>query len=126
MAYTPTEWKDGDVITAEKLNNIEEGIEGDSSILKVYFTQDSQDLTVWTSDVPIQDIITAINGGALVVAFGTSIYPFIIECIEEECSGSSYGAGGDETGLFLLFHAFTSGDGNTWNDRSVIARVELS
>lgn len=27
MAYIPTEWKDGDVITAEKLNNIEEGIE---------------------------------------------------------------------------------------------------
>lgn len=26
MAYTPTEWKSGDVITAEKLNNIEEGL----------------------------------------------------------------------------------------------------
>ena len=27
MAYTPTEWKNGDVITAEKLNNIEDGVE---------------------------------------------------------------------------------------------------
>lgn len=26
MAYTPTEWKTGDVITAPKLNNIEQGI----------------------------------------------------------------------------------------------------
>lgn len=26
MAYTPTEWKDGDIITAEKLNKIENGI----------------------------------------------------------------------------------------------------
>lgn len=26
MAYTPTEWKNGDTITAEKLNNMEEGI----------------------------------------------------------------------------------------------------
>ena len=26
MSYTPTEWADGDVITAEKLNNIESGI----------------------------------------------------------------------------------------------------
>ena len=26
MSYTPTEWKSGDVITAEKLNHIEEGI----------------------------------------------------------------------------------------------------
>lgn len=27
MAYTPTEWETGDVITAEKLNNMEQGIE---------------------------------------------------------------------------------------------------
>ena len=27
MSYTPTEWKNGDTITAEKLNKIEEGIE---------------------------------------------------------------------------------------------------
>ena len=26
MSYTPTEWKTGDVITAEKLNNMESGI----------------------------------------------------------------------------------------------------
>lgn len=26
MAYTPKEWKDGDVITKEALNNIEQGI----------------------------------------------------------------------------------------------------
>lgn len=26
MAYTPTEWKDGDAITAEKLNKIEKGV----------------------------------------------------------------------------------------------------
>lgn len=26
MAYTPTEWQDGDVITAEKLNKIENGV----------------------------------------------------------------------------------------------------
>ena len=26
MSYTPTEWKSGDVITAEKLNNLEQGV----------------------------------------------------------------------------------------------------
>ena len=26
MSYTPTEWKNGDTITAEKMNNIEQGI----------------------------------------------------------------------------------------------------
>ena len=30
MAYTPTEWETGDVITAEKLNNMEQGIEDTS------------------------------------------------------------------------------------------------
>lgn len=28
MAYTATTWKDGDVITAEKLNNLETGVSG--------------------------------------------------------------------------------------------------
>lgn len=26
MAYTPTEWKDGDIITAERLNKLEQGV----------------------------------------------------------------------------------------------------
>ncbi len=30
MSYTPTEWQTGDVVTAEKLNNIENGIENAS------------------------------------------------------------------------------------------------
>lgn len=33
MSYTPTEWKTGDVITAEKLNNMESGIAGAGGLL---------------------------------------------------------------------------------------------
>lgn len=33
MAYEPTEWKNGDIITAEKLNKIENGI-ANNGILK--------------------------------------------------------------------------------------------
>ena len=29
MAYTPTEWKDGDIITAEKLNKLEAGVQNE-------------------------------------------------------------------------------------------------
>lgn len=29
MAYTPTKWNDGDVITAEKLNKLEEGVKNE-------------------------------------------------------------------------------------------------
>ena len=39
MSYTPTDWKNGDIITAEKLNNMETGIvgsgEGNSLIITV-------------------------------------------------------------------------------------------
>lgn len=31
MSYNPTTWQDGDIITAEKLNNIETGIVNASS-----------------------------------------------------------------------------------------------
>lgn len=37
MGYTPTEWKTGDVVTSEKLNNIESGIE-DAETFFVTFT----------------------------------------------------------------------------------------
>lgn len=33
MSYTPTEWKTGDVITAEKLNNMEQGVAGSAKAL---------------------------------------------------------------------------------------------
>lgn len=29
MAYTPTTWNDGDLITAEKLNNLEQGVQNE-------------------------------------------------------------------------------------------------
>ena len=42
MSYTPTEWKSGDVITSEKLNNLEQGVAdasgGGGSRLPVFVT----------------------------------------------------------------------------------------
>lgn len=32
MSYTPTDWKTGDVITADKLNNMESGIVGSGTV----------------------------------------------------------------------------------------------
>ena len=40
MAYEPTEWKTGDVITAEKMNKIENGITNASGIRIIRFSQD--------------------------------------------------------------------------------------
>lgn len=32
MAYTPTTWSDGDLITAEKLNKLESGVQNEQEI----------------------------------------------------------------------------------------------
>lgn len=46
MAYTKTNWKDGDVISAEKMNKIEQGIEDAGS-------------SGGSGDVLVVDIVTA-------------------------------------------------------------------
>ena len=48
MAYTPTEWETGDIITAEKLNNIEDGIVANEEAIAE--TQ-SKDILVITGDL---------------------------------------------------------------------------
>lgn len=54
MAYTPTEWQTGDIITATKLNNMEQGI-ANAGILKVSVT----DANVLTLDKTWQEIFSA-------------------------------------------------------------------
>ena len=61
MIYIPTEWKNGDMITAEKLNNIEDGITGMQNRLDTsdagsgwILTSASGDLLKW---MPIEDFI---------------------------------------------------------------------
>ena len=47
MSYIPTEWLNGDVITAEKLNKIENGIAGaqeDADTITQNVTQNTQDI----------------------------------------------------------------------------------
>lgn len=56
MSYTPTEWKTGDVITADKLNNIEDGIAGAGA--EVTFVKFFENINVTFADHP-----TSIFGG---------------------------------------------------------------
>ena len=46
MAYIPTEWETGDIITAEKLNNIEDGIVANEEAIA-----DAKDVLVITGDL---------------------------------------------------------------------------
>ena len=73
MAYTPTEWKNGDVITAEKLNKIEDGITDASSGSEVFiitFTNNSSDVynPTFVTDKTFDEVADAYNSGKIIRA----------------------------------------------------------
>lgn len=62
MAYTPTEWETGDVITAEKLNKMESGIAANSAGMIIpTFTPVSA--VEASCDVSLSDLLNAITSG---------------------------------------------------------------
>ena len=64
MAYTPTVWETGDVITAEKLNKAEKGIaEASDAAFYVTFTDDGETAT---ADKTMDEIEAAISAGKAV------------------------------------------------------------
>lgn len=68
MAYSRKTWECGDVVTAEALNNIEDGIEeamsGSGGKFVVTFTYSNN---TWTSDKTIDEILGAISNGMDVI-----------------------------------------------------------
>lgn len=74
MSYVKTTWKDGDVITAEKLNKIENGIEaasgggGGGGSFLVTITWD-ETTSEYVSDKTYAEIKAAFESGQGVVAF---------------------------------------------------------
>lgn len=60
MSYQKTAWQNGDVITAEKLNNIEEGIKNSGSLILNIIPGEKEDSII---DSPIKDILDAFNAG---------------------------------------------------------------
>ena len=62
MAYEPTEWKSGDVVTSAKLNKLEQAVAGCS--LVVHATTEGD---VKTLDKTWQEIFDAFSAGASVV-----------------------------------------------------------
>ena len=69
MSYEPTSWQTGDVVTAEKLNKLENGVAGSSSSenLIATLTYNSAD-SYFTLDKSWQDIKNALDAGGIVVA----------------------------------------------------------
>ena len=60
MSYTPTNWQTGDTVTAEKLNNMEAGIENAANPYIVTLTPTAADLS-GTMDKTPEDINSAIQ-----------------------------------------------------------------
>lgn len=59
MSYTPTEWKNGDVITAEKLNHMEGGIAaGENLVATGSYDEDTGMVTLDKTWKEIHDAIT--------------------------------------------------------------------
>ena len=75
MAYTPTEWKSGDVITAEKLNNIEDGVAsaGESDLFIVTITGDESSAS---ADKTISEVSAAYTAGKIIVFKYNDMYSF--------------------------------------------------
>ena len=59
MAYTPTVWAKGDVITAEKLNKAEQGIAA-NSVLDVTVTKEDE---AFVADTEFDDACAAVEAG---------------------------------------------------------------
>lgn len=62
MAYDPTNWKSGDVVTAAKLNKLEQGV-ANGGVLVVGATIDSDKMVL---DKTWQEIYDALQGGVFI------------------------------------------------------------
>lgn len=62
MSYTPTPWATGDTVTAEKLNNMETGIDAAVNPFIVTCTPTAQDYS-GTMDKTVAEIDAAFNAG---------------------------------------------------------------
>lgn len=63
MSYTPTEWKNGDIITAEKMNNIEQGIQNaqNVAVVKILMNPETPTSMSWGVIVGYSDGMTPYN-----------------------------------------------------------------
>ena len=119
MAYTPTEWRTGDTITAEKLNHMEDGI---SNVVICNVTIDVMSDSTATSDLTYDELNQMMQNNksifvrykAMLVTDGVVVGSGIIACIFN-------------SGVFLFkiygmttaAYVLTQDDENTWTKRTV-------
>lgn len=67
MSYTKQTWANGDIITSEKLNHMEDGIgsSGVAEILIDHITFDEDDKPVHTLDKTVEELLTGLEAGTI-------------------------------------------------------------
>ena len=89
MSYTPTNWQTGDTVTAEKLNNMESGIEAAKSSFIIQLTPTAQDFS-GVMDKTGDEIYAAYQAGRIIEghigALGTH---FVFTAFSETNDGQS-------------------------------------
>lgn len=99
MSYTPSDWKTGDIITADKLNNMESGIVGSA---KVFFVEVNQETGVVNKTW--NEIKNALSDGMLCLTANSNDEAAVISVI------SSAALGGAGYGIFINFADMTTTD----------------
>ena len=74
MAYTPTEWKTGDTITAEKLNKLENGILKSNGLIVHSSRYIEDEYTIQELDKTAQEIMDAVLNGQIVYIIKTNSF----------------------------------------------------
>ena len=97
MAYEPTSWKSGDVVTSAKLNKLEQGVA--NAIVVANFIYDEGEDS-WSCDMTAAELTAAMEAGAAVFATsyeGGALFPLSTEEGEfygQEVAFNSIGAAG--------------------------------
>ena len=120
MSYTPTTWQTGDTITAEKLNNMESGIENANEPFIVTLTPTEQDFS-GMMDKTVAEITEAYEAGQKIkfkVLTGQDTYTLVPlsnvdKQSEEYPSFAAYVIDAINNILIVAWTSYT--DDGTWN-----------
>ena len=103
MAYTKQNWECGDLITADKMNHIEDGIEaasqgggGDTIFVRYDHMEEVGQNYVYYFDKTWQEVHDALNAGKVVVTqvFSSTVVPLTVTDggIDVICGATLYGS----------------------------------
>ena len=109
MAYTKQTWNNGDIITADKLNHIEDGIANAGGLFVVHANEIDGNLTM---DKTWQEIYDALASDALVICSTTTEQDVYIKIFNRACINNDiyYIADGADYEATTTFYAYSAND----------------